>query len=249
MNPDEYQKMFSLEDRYWWFVGRRLLALGLLRSALRGATGHGSKPVVLDVGCGTGVVLGELRDWASPIGLDMSSLALGFCRQRCLDRVVRGDGQALPLRTDSLDAVIGLDIYEHIPDDEQAFRETFRVLKPGGALVLSVPAFMSLWGPHDVALMHKRRYRLGEVRRKLREAGFVVERASYSIFFLFPVVVVVRFFEKRRKGEPKANLVAVPNWMNRALVALQQAEAALISRMSLPWGSSVVAVARKPGVE
>jgi ubiquinone/menaquinone biosynthesis C-methylase UbiE len=239
VNPDEYQKMYDLEDRYWWFVGRRNLALGLLRKA--GVTGN-----VLDLGCGTGVVLGELQKWCTPTGLDMSALALGFCQKRGQSRLVQGDGQHLPLAGNQFDAVIGLDIFEHIPDDRLAFAETFRILKPDGVLVMSVPAFKSLWGPHDVALMHFRRYRRGELATKLEAAGFEVKQNTYSVFFLFPVVVIVRFFEKRRKGEAKANLVRVPRWLNSMLIGVQNAEAALIGACNLPWGSSVVTVARKP---
>jgi SAM-dependent methyltransferase len=243
LNPDEYARMFELEDRYWWFVGRRQLALSLLKKYLRA---RDPKPVILDLGCGTGVVSRELSSWAAPVSLDMSPLALKYCRQRGLGRLVMGDGQKLPVATGSVDAVIGLDIYEHIPDDVASFEETFRTLKPGGLLVLSVPAFKSLWGPHDVALMHFRRYRRAEVAAKLRAAGFDVVRLGYSVFFLFPVVLVVRFFEKRRKGPPKANLVSVPNAVNAGLVGLQGIETAIISQVSLPWGSSVIAVARKP---
>ncbi len=203
------------------------------------------RPDVLDLGCGTGVVLRDLSAWAEPTGLDMSDLALGFCRRRSLSRLIRGDGAALPLQDGQFDASLGLDIFEHIADDKAAFADAHRVLRPNGILVLSVPAFRSLWGPHDIALMHHRRYRIGEVRRSLEEAGFAVRRASYSVFFLFPIVVVWRFFEKRKKGPARASLVGVPRWANRALIALQDFEAALISRIDLPWGSSVVAVAQR----
>lgn len=240
MNPDEYPKMFEFEDHYWWFVGRRRLALKLLKRHVRSAN-----PDVLDVGCGTGVVLRELNSWARPTGLDMSGLALAFCLKRSLHDLVQGDGSRLPFQDKRFDAVIGLDIFEHIEDDGAAFAEAFRVLKPGGILVLSVPAFRSLWGPHDVALHHHRRYRAREIRRLLEKAGFIVKRSTYSVFFLFPIIVIWRIFEKRKKGPAKASLVTVPAWINSTLVALQNLEANLISAIDLPWGSSVIAVAER----
>lgn len=271
MNTDEYAKMFALEDRYWWFVARRRLALALLeRSApILGASpaprppgfqpGHSPQshptpnpprgeeaPTVLDLGCGTGAVLGELASWAEPVGLDMSALALGFCRKRGIKRLAIGDGTSMPFEASVFDAMIGLDVFEHIERDDAAFAEAFRVLRPGGSLVLSVPAFRFLWGPHDVALHHFRRYTRREVIERLRAAGFLIERCSYSVFLLFPLIVLWRLVEKRKKGPAKASLIGLPDWANRFLIALQAVEAWVTRWIDLPWGSSVVAVARKP---
>jgi SAM-dependent methyltransferase len=247
VNPGEYDKMYELEDHYWWFVGRRQLALGLLRESIRGGK---SQYDVLDLGCGTGVVARELSTFAHPLCLDFSEIALDYCARRGLQRLVRGDGARMPLSDESFDGIVGLDIYEHIEDDLEAFRESYRVLRPGGVVVLSVPAFGFLWGPHDVALHHFRRYRRREMRCKLEAAGFVVERCTYSVFFLFPLVVLTRIFEKMRTGPAKASLPAVPSWLNKLLIRLLDFEGRLIydRKLSLPWGSSVVAVARKPAV-
>ncbi len=203
MQLEEYDRMFALEDRYWWFVGRRRVALRLLREAL---VSVGPKPRVLDLGCGTGVIATELAQWTDPIGLDMSEHALAFCRKRGVLSLVQADGEALPLRDESVRGVLALDIFEHIGDDRAAFAECCRVLEPGGVLMLSVPAFRYLWGPHDIALMHHRRYTKPQVRARLEEAGFRVERASYSVFFLFPIVLMIRLIEKLKPGQPKASL-------------------------------------------
>jgi len=241
MNPDEYTRMYEMEDRYWWFVARRRIALKLLVRYLRAPSG-----VLLDVGCGTGVVLKELEKLGEPAGLDMSAIALEYCQQRGLTRLIRGDATAMPIRPNQCSAIVGLDVFEHIDRDGAAFEEAFHGLAPGGILVLSVPAFQRLWGPHDIALMHFRRYTRPVLRDRLERAGFQIERLSYSVFLLFPIVVVVRFFEKRRKGPAKASLVALPRWINSILIGIQAFEALLISVVSLPWGSSLIAVARKP---
>jgi SAM-dependent methyltransferase len=232
--------MHDLEDHYWWFVGRRNVALKLLRKF------GGAQPRVLDLGCGTGVISGELTQWAEPISLDMSELALAFSKDRGIPTLVQARGEWLPLKTGSVDAVLALDVFEHVKDDGAALKEAFRVLRPGGVLVLSVPAFKGLWGPHDVALMHFRRYTRGQMRARLQEAGFQIPRLSYSVFFLFPIVVLIRILEKAKRGEAHASLPKVPEWFNRALIGLQNIEASIIGSVSLPWGSSVLAVAQKP---
>jgi SAM-dependent methyltransferase len=188
----------------------------------------------------------ELGAWTRIVGVDRSELALNLCRERGLTRLVQGTVERLPFGTGTLDAVVALDIFEHTADDAGAFAEAARVLRPDGLLVLSVPAFQSLWSAHDVALMHERRYRLPQVRRRLEAAGLAVESASYALWFLFPAFVASRLRARFRRGEASAEISEVTPWVNRTLVALQDVEGRLASRLRLPWGSSVVAVGRKP---
>ncbi|MCW5937360.1 MAG: methyltransferase domain-containing protein [Fimbriimonadaceae bacterium] len=242
MQSEEYDKLFRLEEGYWWFVGRRRLARRLLHAA------NPRPDRVLDLGCGTGAGLAELSESVVSVGLDPWPPALGYCRRRGLSRLVRGDGSALPFASGSFDGVVALDVYEHIRDDRAALAETWRVLRPGGVVVLSVPAFRFLWGPHDVALHHFRRYRASEVRARLEGAGFQVERLSYAVFFLFPLVLASRVLERFRPGPPRASLPPVPKALNRVLARHLEYEARLTVEkgLRLPWGSSVVAVGRKP---
>lgn len=239
MNVEEYAKMREAEDHYWWFVSRRRLALALLDRYSTGAKR------VLDVGSGTGALLSELTSNHWAVGLDFSPLAVGFCRQRGLERVLVGNAEKVPFQPSSFDAVVSLDTLEHVPDHVAAVDGIARSLKPGGVLVLNVPAFRWLWGPHDVALMHQRRYTKGEVKALLEGAGLTVEKLSYSVFLLFPVVVLLRLIDKFKRGPAKVSLPRVSGASNRFLVKLQDMEARWIAAGSLPWGSSVVAVARK----
>jgi SAM-dependent methyltransferase len=241
VQTEEYARLYEHEDRYWWFVGRRRLALRLL-----GRFSQVETPKILDVGCGTGAVLDQLRTLGIAVGLDRFQLALDFCAKRGIEDLALGDGEALPFQTDVFDAAIALDIFEHVEGDFAAVSETFRSLKPGGLLVLSVPAYRWLWGPHDIALMHKRRYTLRQMKSMLERAGFDVEKCSYSVFFLFPLVVLVRLLDKLRRRPAQVSLPNVPNWLNSFLLWVQDLEASIILHLSLPWGSSVVAVARKP---
>jgi SAM-dependent methyltransferase len=233
--------MYELEDRYWWFVARRELALQFLDTYLQGE----SRKAILDVGCGTGKGQESFGKYGTVYGVDFSQDGLEFCVSRGLTRITRGDAQQLPFAANQFDAIVTLDTIEHVPDDSTALKEIARVLKPGAIVLMNVPAYQWLWGPHDVALMHQRRYTRSSVRKLLENAGLEVERVSYHIFLLFPFVLLSRVLGKLRRGEPEAKLPTVPAFVESILKGIQKIEAAIIRRFNLPWGSSVVAVARK----
>jgi SAM-dependent methyltransferase len=246
MEPDQYDKMRRLEDTYWWFVGRRALVRTLLDDrAARGAS-------YLDLGCGTGAMSQELAERGTVTSLDFEHAALAYCRTRGLSRLVQASAETLPFPEDRFDVVTALDVIEHLDDDAAAANEIRRVLKPGGIAVVSVPAFRFLWSEHDVALHHRRRYRIGELRDLLRRAGLEVEHASYVMTALFPAVAAVRLVQKALGSDRKPPEAAktthpdVTGPLNGALAGLLRAEAQVVRRVSLPFGVSLAAVAKKP---
>jgi SAM-dependent methyltransferase len=160
---------------------------------------------------------------------------------------VQGDLTRLPFPDGTFDVITALDVVEHIRDDERALRELFRVLRTEGVLLVTVPAFRFLWGPHDTALQHFRRYTVGEMAALMRSAGFEVAKQTYLLWLLFPAFVLQRLLTRmRRRADPKAQLVPVSGAVNRFLIFLQNMELALARRLRLPFGATVFCVARKP---
>jgi SAM-dependent methyltransferase len=246
MNPQEYDRMRQLEDWYWWFVARREAALRFTEDFR-----PRYEPIrILDAGCGTGALLDRLegRPGVEVYGLDFSGQALAYTRQRGHVHLVQGDLTCLPFPDGTFDVVTALDVVEHIREDERALREVNRVLRPGGVLLASVPAFRFLWGPHDTALQHFRRYTAGEMGTLLRRTGFRVSKLTYLLMLLFPAFVAQRLLVKlrSRKADPHAQLVRVSESVNRFLIRLQAAELAIARKLSLPFGATVFCVAQKP---
>lgn len=242
MNPAEYDRMYEFEDSYWWFIGRRRLILGLMGDNF----GNRTDLSILDVGCGTGAMSASLRRFGRVVSADLSPLALQYSRRRDLNQLCSADATRLPFQDGAFDAVVALDLLEHIPDDNAAAREFARVLRPGGMLFSTVPAYRSLWSGHDQALMHMRRYTAPEVRSLLAGAGLHVTRLSYAMTALYPIVWLVRRRE-RRLPEPQSSVRPLPGAINAALVGLLNIENAMLRHISLPFGVTVVAVAMKQG--
>jgi SAM-dependent methyltransferase len=250
MNLEEYEKMYSLEDTYWWFQGRKHIIFSLLeRSGAFEPNVDGSAPVTVDLGCGTGLVLDHLHSRTRPVGLDLSALALTYCRERGIRALARSDATQLPLGDDSTDLILALDLIEHIEDDARVYSEIARSLRPGGRAVISVPAYPFLWSEHDEALHHCRRYTRASLTRLLGGQPLRVERLTYAIAFTFLPIVAFRVLRRllRRRSAPRTHLIVLPGWMNGALISLLKIEAAMTRWVSFPFGVSLLAVVRKPG--
>ena len=248
MKHEEYERMYRFEDRYWWFIARRHLILTLLGQHYPATGGL----QILDIGCGTGAMLDNLAPYGAVVGADFSPEALQFCTARGVHASLsRADVRRLPFADSVFDVVTAMDIIEHIDDDKAAASEIFRVLKPGGRLLVSVPAFQSLWSEHDEALHHYRRYTSPRLKDLFQRVGLSVDKISYTVTSLFPPIWAYRQMsnllpKRRAAGEKKANLVSFAGPINTALLKLSQWETGLVSRLNLPFGVSVVCVARKP---
>jgi SAM-dependent methyltransferase len=245
VQPAAYDEMRALEDHHWWFRGKRTVLGPVIRAAAAAAP---PGPVV-DLGCGTGGNLrhiGELGLGRAAIGVDADPRALFHCAGRGLTRIVRAEGR-LPFADGSIALVTAFDVLEHVEDDFALLREIRRVLAPGGALVASVPAYPWLWSRHDVVLGHVRRYRTGELQRRIAEAGFEVERSHGFNFLLLPLIALVRFGARRRAGDDAGtDFFEAPKPLNAALSALFAVERALLAVVPVPFGVSFVVRSRAP---
>jgi SAM-dependent methyltransferase len=256
VNPGEHAIMARVEERHWWYRGLRdCLARVLARPEL----GLGEHPRVLDAGCGTGENLRFLRDLLRPAylgGFDASEEALALARGKAGDAdLYRSDLCDPVLHVERLDLVLSLDVV-YIPGVARAkpgLRRLVEHLRPGGLLVLHLPAYRWLFSRHDVAVHSSERYTAGELRRLLGELGLGVERLSYRLCSLFPLVVAARLpsLGRARPGDPAArsDLHRVPSEVtNRALFRVLAWENRLVAAgVRLPFGSSVFAVGRKVG--
>jgi SAM-dependent methyltransferase len=243
MRPAEFDRMFAIEDTYWWFVGKRRVLASLIRSAI----GDARDLRILDAGCGTGATLLELARFGAPFGIDYETAPLSYCRERGIRRAAAADVGRLPFRDGEFDLVIATDLLEHLEDDAAAVHELARVVRPGGWVIVSAPAMRHLWSGHDVALGHYRRYSRAELRRMLRGAGLAVERSTYAVGALYPVKLLVRALGPLIfRGRPASHtFLAIPGWLNRLLTRLMGLEARVLGRAGLPFGTSVFCVARK----
>lgn len=241
MRLEEYARMYEAEERQWWYAGMRAIALALLdvcwtpRADAR----------VLDAGCGTGNNLVHLAARGRPFGVDLSEEALRFCLTRRVT-VARASVLSLPFRDASFDLATSFDVLYHrwVEDDRAALAELARVLKPGGLLLVRVPALKMLWGAHDEAVLSRHRYTRGELHALLRAGGLDLLRSSYCNTLLFPLLLARRTLDRLldRHGSDVGFLPAPFEWLFRTLLRV---EARLIPRLALPVGASVIAIARK----
>jgi SAM-dependent methyltransferase len=237
-----YEAEARAEATHWWFTGRRKLFARIIRTLPLG-----KEEPVLDVGTSTGTNLRLLKEtgFFNVTGLDRSEDAIRFCAKKGLGTVRLGDVTRMPFEDDTFSLVLATDIVEHIDDDARALSEIRRVLRPDGSVLLTVPAFMSLWGLQDVVSHHKRRYRRDDFLDRVRAAGLEPREAFYFNYLLFAPIWGARQLMKIAKPSVKSENELNSDWLNAALGAVFTVDTRTARWLRPPFGVSILVLAGK----
>ncbi|HYJ88700.1 MAG TPA: methyltransferase domain-containing protein [Pyrinomonadaceae bacterium] len=254
MQQHTYAIMRRVEESHWWYLGRRRIIRDfvesispLINAAAASRDGAKARPEILDVGCGTGANLEMLSEFGDASGVDVSAEAVAFCHARGLENVKQAVAEALPFEDGSFELVTSLDVVEHLDDDVAGLKEMRRVLRADGRVLLVVPAFMFLWGVQDDVSNHRRRYTLPQLRKAVLEAGFEIERASYWNISFFVPTLLGRILMRATGVRPESEANITPGFLNGMLGMILGAESSLLRHVNLPFGVSIVCVARRIG--
>ena len=249
MDREQYDKLAWLEDRSWWFRLKREIVFDWLeRELIR--SGISGDPTIIDLGCGAGGTLTRLPFAATAIGLEYDHEEVQEAQRRGVRCLVRGSAGTLPFRAGSCDAILMLDVLEHLADDRSALSEAHRALSRDGFLLATVPAHPFLWSPHDEAFHHERRYRRPELTGKLLDAGFQLSRLSYAFATAFPLACLIRPAKRllARAGiadDRADDFRLLPVQLENLAYAVTHWEAVWLRERALPFGLSLAVVARR----
>lgn len=240
------------EDNHWWFATRTRAIQKFLATMPKQ-----NNLQVLDVGCGAGNMIHHLANYGQVHGIEYDPRPVKIAQQRGYD-VRQGDAtKEIPFADASFDLVTALDVIEHVDADENILKEAHRVLRPGGYVLITTPAFQWLWSQNDFLNAHKRRYTAQELQTKMERAGFQVTRLSYNFFLVFPMAAGMIALKNAtgRKTEIKSHHVDADAYqvdmepvspaLNSVLRGVGQVENAMLGAVNLPLGTSLIALGKK----
>jgi SAM-dependent methyltransferase len=230
----------EVEQSHWWFVVRRKLIASIIRKQSIALDAP-----VLDIGTSTGTNLRMLRDlgFSNYCGLDSSDEAIRWCAEKGLGQVRKGDVCSMPFADSSFELVLATDIVEHVDDDAKALREIRRVLKPGGRVIVTVPAFESLWGLQDDVAHHKRRYRKQQLLDLLRGAGLQSKESFYFNYLLFVPIWLARRVIDLLKIKLRSENEVNNRFLNSVLKAIFWLDIKTAPWVRVPFGVSILLIA------
>jgi ubiquinone/menaquinone biosynthesis C-methylase UbiE len=237
--------MRQVEDKHWWFINRRRLAMALIDQRL----GSDPEALILDIGCGTGGNLAALAGRGQAVGMDLSAAAIQLAHRRRLPRLLQASALALPYPANQFALVTAFDVLYHrwITDDHLALAEIYRVTQPGGWLLLTDSAMPVLWSTHDEIYYARQRYTLSDIRDKLHQAGFEVQFYSYRNTLLFPLFLLVRLVMNYLPFAGNLGEQLPANWLNQGLIQVGDLENRWLRQgRTWPIGSSLICLSQKP---
>jgi 2-polyprenyl-3-methyl-5-hydroxy-6-metoxy-1,4-benzoquinol methylase len=243
MKAESYDIIYSSEDAHWWYKVRR----EMVRDILSEYTGKKDRPLrILDIGCGTGLLMRDLGQFGTVQGIDSSPLAIEYCKKRGLTNVSLASATSLPFDSNSFDVVVILDVLEHLEDDGAGCRELARVLDTGGIAIITTPAFMFLWSGTDVLGQHYRRYTRNEIRNKVSAAHMKIQRTTYFNTLLFPAILFVRLCVRLLNIPMRAEAHIGGSVGNTIFYYIFHIESILLRwGMNFPFGVSILVLAEK----
>jgi SAM-dependent methyltransferase len=238
---------FQAEREHFWFKGFRQFVTPLIEQAVAGV----SHPRILDCGCGTGSNLSLVGAYGDAYGFDLTPRGLQYAREHGRHRVARASATHVPFQSQAFDLVTSFDVLYCLQDDQErdAIAEMARVVKPGGALIVNVAALEILRGGHSILSEEVRRYRRSMLQQRLSPAGFDIVRMTYTNATLFPLMLAVRTIQRAAgltSADDTTREIALPSKpVNATLTALLSLEARALRVMNMPFGSSLLCLARK----
>ncbi len=240
------------EDEHWWFATRTWAIEKWLRQLPKYRNLD-----ILDVGCGAGNMIHHLSQYGRVRGIEVDARPVKIAQARGYD-VRQGDAtRHIPFEDATFDLVTALDVIEHVDEDIAILCESYRVLKPGGHLLVTTPAFQWLWSHNDELNAHKRRYTARDLNARLTEAGLHIRRTSYNFFLVFPLAASLILLRNRTQQrvelrshhvqaeEYQVEMEPVSPLLNSLLRGVGQIEAQLIGSINLPFGTSLISLAEK----
>jgi len=242
MNIQLYRIFFEIQNKHWWFSSKRAIIL----ETIARYTNLNPSSTILDIGCGSGLMLNALEGLGNTSGMDMSDDAIQFSQEIFRGGIRKGYlPDNVPFPENQFDLITALDVIEHIDDDVQSLKTIKELLTATGTAIIPVPAYMVLWSHFDEINEHKRRYTLTELKNKLEQAGFRIEKISYYNTFLFPIAYVVRKLNNFLGRNGVSDIEMPSDIMNNLLRRVFSSEKSLLRYCNFPFGVSVLAVVKK----
>lgn len=245
MNDNEYQTMFEVENTHFWYKGMRKISKILLDKYISKKTQY----KILDAGCGTGGNMSFLRRYGHVRGIDISSQAIQFCKRRGLRNIYIGSIDHIPFSSNSFDIITCFDVLgqKDVSNDLIAVQEFYRVLKPGGILLIRVAAYTGLYSYHDIAVHTERRYGAKTLIELLKKGNFQIKKITYANTFFFPIIALFRLFYRffSQKDKYNSDVRKINSLLNKILYYPLWIESKIIKYISIHYGLSLIGVAKK----